>query len=312
MILFLYGQDIYRSREELRRIVEEYKKARLDSARQANPDWLDFNRIDCRDKEIEIFEQVRQMTDTISMFNEEKLIIIENIFSINQGTQEEILEFLKKRDLGKNKSITIIFWAEELDKRSKLFKFLKSKAKSEEFEFLKGNQLKKWIKDYVNQQRGKIKAQAIEKLIEYIGKDLWRMTNEINKLINYSKTIKAENIELLVKPEIDLNIFEMVDALGHKNKNKVLNLFKQYLEKGQDENYLLSMFVYQIRNLIKVKAEGKLDIHPFVILKSKQQAKNFSWDDLKKIYHQLMTIDFEIKTGKTDSKTALEMFLVGL
>ncbi len=312
MIIFLYGQDIYRSREELRRIVGEYKKARLDSARQANPDWLDFNRIDCRDKEIEIFEQVRQMTDTISMFNEGKLIIIENIFSINQGTQEEILEFLKKRDLGKDKSITIIFWAEELDKRSKLFKFLKSKAKSEEFEFLKGNQLKKWIKDYVSQQGGRIEAQAIEKLIEYIDKDLWRMTNEINKLINYSKTIKAENIELLVKPEIDLNIFEMVDALGHKNKNKVLNLFKQYLEKGQDENYLLSMFVYQIRNLIKVKADGKLDIHPFVILKSKQQAKNFSWDDLKKIYHQLMTIDFEIKTGKTDSKTALEMFLVGL
>lgn len=312
MIIFLYGQDIYRSREELRRIVEEYKKTRLDSARQANPDWLDFNRIDCRDKEIEIFEQVRQMTDTISMFNEGKLIIIENIFSINQGAQEEILEFLKKRDLGKDKGITIIFWAEELDKRSKLFKFLKSKAKSEEFEFLKGNQLKKWIKDYISQQGGKIEAQAIEKLIEYIGKDLWRMTNEINKLINYSKTIKAENIELLVKPEIDLNIFEMVDALGYKNKNKVLNLFKQYLEKGQDENYLLSMFVYQIRNLIKVKADGKLDIHPFVILKSKQQAKNFSWDDLKKIYHQLMTIDFEIKTGKTDSKTALEMFLVGL
>ena len=312
MIIFLYGQDVYRSREELRRIVEEYKKARLDSVRQANPDWLDFNRIDCRDKEIEIFEQVRQMTDTISMFNEGKLIIIENIFLINQGAQEEILEFLKKRDLGKDKSITIIFWAEELDKRSKLFKFLKSKAKSEEFEFLKGNQLKKWIKDYVSQQGGRIEAQAIEKLIEYIGKDLWRMTNEINKLINYSKTIKAENIELLVKPEIDLNIFEMVDALGHKNKNKVLNLFKQYLEKGQDENYLLSMFVYQIRNLIKVKADGKLDIHPFVILKSKQQAKNFSWDDLKKIYHQLMTIDFEIKTGKTDSKTALEMFLVGL
>lgn len=312
MILFLYGQDIYRSREELRRIVEEYKKARLDSARQANPDWLDFNRIDCRDKEIEIFEQIRQMTDTISMFNEGKLIIIENIFSINQGIQEEVLEFLKKRDLGKDKSITIIFWAEELDKRSKLFKFLKSKTKSEEFEFLKGNQLKKWIKDYISQQRGKIEAQAIEKLIEYIGKDLWRMTNEINKLINYSKTIKAENVELLVKPEIDLNIFEMVDALGYKNKNKVLNLFKQYLEKGEDENYLLSMFIYQIRNLIKAKAGGKLDMHPFVILKSKQQAKNFNWDDLKKIYHQLMTIDFEIKTGKTDPKTALEMFVVGL
>ena len=104
-----------------------------------------------------------------------------------------------------------------------------------------------------------------------------------------------------------------------------VNLFKQYLEKGQDENYLLSMFVYQIRNLVKTKSllqiniktdsrmiTNKLGMHPYVAQKCIQQVRNFSFDDLKKIYHQLMTIDFEIKTGKTDSKTALEMFLACL
>ena len=292
MIRFLYGPDTYRSRQELKRIIEEYK---------ANKDWLDFTRIDCRDNEV--FQEIRESVDTVSMFDQEKLIVLENAFNL----QEEILEFFKKRDL---KNVEVIFWEEKPDKKTKLFKFLHKNSK--EFLLLKNNQLKTWIKDYIKEQKGNINNQAIEKLIEYIGKDLWRMTSEINKLINYSKTIKAENIELLVKPEIDLNIFEMVDALGYKNKHKVLNLFKQYLEKGQDENYLLSMFVYQIRNLIKAKSGGKLDMHPFVIQKSRQQANNFSWDDLKKIYHQLMTIDFEIKTGKTDSKTALEMFLAGL
>lgn len=292
MIRFLYGPDTYRSRQELKRIIEEYK---------ANKDWLDFTRIDCRDNEV--FQEIRESVDTVSMFNQEKLIVLENAFNL----QEEILEFFKKRDL---KNVEVIFWEEKPDKKTKLFKFLHKNSK--EFLLLKNNQLKTWIKDYIKEQKGNINNQAIEKLIEYIGKDLWRMTSEINKLINYSKTIKAENIELLVKPEIDLNIFEMVDALGYKNKHKVLNLFKQYLEKGQDENYLLSMFVYQIRNLIKAKSGGKLDMHPFVIQKSRQQANNFEWDDLKKIYHQLMTIDFEIKTGKTDSKTALELFLAGL
>ena len=292
MIRFLYGPDTYRSRQELKRIIEEYK---------ANKDWLDFTRIDCRDNEV--FQEIRESVDTVSMFDQEKLIVLENAFNL----QEEILEFFKKRDL---KNVEVIFWEEKPDKKTKLFKFLHKNSK--EFLLLKNNQLKTWIKDYIKEQKGNINNQAIEKLIEYIGKDLWRMTSEINKLINYSKTIKAENIELLVKPEIDLNIFEMVDALGYKNKHKVLNLFKQYLEKGQDENYLLSMFVYQIRNLIKAKSGGKLDMHPFVIQKSRQQANNFEWDDLKKIYHQLMTIDFEIKTGKTDSKTALEMFLACL
>lgn len=299
MIQFLYGQDTYRSRQELVRIIEDYKKT--------NPDWLDFNRIDTNDKEIEVFEEIRKNSETISMFNEKKLIVIENIFLANQQVQEQVLNFFKKKQF---KNVEIVLRDEEPDKRSKLFKFLQKKSK--EFKPLTGAQLKNWIEDYVEKQKGKIESPAIEKLVEYIGSDLWRMSNEINKLLNYSKIIKSENVELLVKPEIDLNIFNLVDALGYKNKNKALELFKRYSEKGEDENYLLAMFIYQIRNLIKVKSGGKLDMHPFVIRKTGQQARNFDWDDLKKIYSQLLTIDFDIKTGKTDIRTALEIFLVGL
>ena len=321
MINFLYGQDTYRSREELRRIVEEYKKV--------NPDWLDFIRIDVNDstsgpgglkaqRETEFFEQVCRSTDTISMFNQKKLIIIENVFSPRQARsefQDEILEFIKKKDL---KDIEIIFWEgdESLPRTqlrgTKLFKFLQKNFK--EFLPLKGNQLKSWIKEYIEEQKGKIENPAVDKLIEYVGSDLWRMSNEINKLITYKiqatrYEIQVKDIELLIKPEIDLNIFHLVDALGYKNKDKALKLFKELLGKGEDENYLLSMFIYQIRNLLKIKSGGGEDLHPFVFRKAQQQVKNFDWDDLKKIYHQLMTIDLEIKTGKTDSKTALEVFL---
>jgi len=246
------------------------------------------------------------------MFDEKKLLIIENIFSANKELQEDILEFLKNRNLETDKDRIIIFWDEEIDKKSILYKFLKSRAKVQEFEPLKRTQLKNWIRNYVVEQKGKIEDLVAEKLIEYVGKDLWRMSNEINKLLNYNKDIKVEYIELLIKPEIDLNVFEMVDALGYKNKNKVLKIFNQFLEKREDETYLLTMFIYQIRNLIKVKTGGRLDLHPFVIRKSRQQARNFSFEDLKKIYYQLLTIDFDIKTGKTDPKVGLELFLTAL
>jgi len=314
MILFLYGLDTYRSRGEMKRIIEDYKKA--------NPNWLNFIRIDAGDnasgpeglkarREIEIFEQIRQTAETVSMFNEKKLIVIEEIFQQSKYFQEELLNYLKEKKLDSDKNNIIIFWAEKIDS-GELFQFLEKKANVQEFKLFKGNQLKSWIKDYVSKQKGKIENSAVEKLVEYVGSDLWRMSNEINKLLNYNKTIKIEDIELLIKPEIDLNIFNIVDALGYKNKNKVLKLFKQYLEKGEDEAYLLSMFIYQIRNLIKVKSGGKLDMHAFVIQKTRQQVKNFSWNDLKKIYSQLLTIDFDVKTGRTDIRSALEVFLVNL
>jgi len=309
MVIFLYGQDTYRAREELRKIIEEYKKA--------NPDWLDFVRIDASNKEMEIFEQIRQTTDTVSMFNQKKLIIIENIFLADPGTQKSILDFLKKKIIEKNKDITIIFWTEEISEKNELFRFLKSKADAREFDLLRGHQLRNWVKNYIREQKGNMESRAIDKLIEYVGSDLWRMTNEINKLISFkhqapsikSQIISVEDVELLVKPEIDLNIFEMVDAMGHKNKNKVLKMFNQYLEKREDEGYLLAMFIYQIRNLIKVKSGGKLDMHPFVIKKSREQARNFDWEELKKIYSQLLAIDFDIKTGRAEPKAALEVWL---
>jgi len=316
MLIFLYGQDTYRSRQELKKIVGEYK--------EANPDWIDLVRIDADDKEIEIFQALRQTVDTVSMFSQKKLIIIERISEIDSNIQKEIVEFLKSRNIEKNDEINLVFWDEEADNKSELIGHLKSKAKCEEFELLKGAQLRDWIKNYVTTQGGSIDVRAIDKLIEYIGNDLWRLSNEINKLIIYkmedvrrptSQVIAVADIELLIKPEIDLNIFNLVDAIGYKNKAKAMTLFNQHLENGEDEFYILSMITYQLRNLIRVKSAesvNALGLHPFVLRKTSQQAKNFTLEELKKIYRQLMTIDFEAKIGKTEIRAALELFLTAL
>ncbi|MBU3922925.1 DNA polymerase III subunit delta [Patescibacteria group bacterium] len=291
MITFLYGPDIYRSRQELRRLIQEKK---------SNSDYLDFIRIDINDKGIDFFEEISKSINSISMFDNNKLIVIENIFSFDKEAQEEFIEKLK--DFDKD----LIVWDEKPDLRTKLFKFLEPNSKK--FDLLKGSELRNWIKDYSKD----IESSAIDLLIEYVGSDLWRMSNEIDKLLNYTKKIEKKDVELLVKPEFDLNIFNMVDALGDKDKKKAISLFKKHLNKGEDPFYLLSMFIYQFRNLIKVRSGGKLDLHPFVIKKTQHQARNFDVDELKKIYHSLLIIDFDSKIGKTDIKTALELFVVGL
>jgi DNA polymerase-3 subunit delta len=320
MLIFLYGQDNYRVREELRKIVGEYKKS--------NPDWLDFVRVDASDNQVEIFKELKQVVDTVSMFGAQKLIIIENVFNLNQESQEEILEFLKHKKIEDDKNTTIIFWAEEVDVKNAFYKFLINKAEYKEFNLLKGAQLRNWVKDYTTKQGGKIDGQAMNKLIEYVGNNLWRMANEINKLISFAMgaTLIAADVELLVRSEIDLNIFELGDAIGQKNKAKAIKLFNQQIEEGENESYLLSMIASQIRNIIKIKSflqintntkdsrilANKLGIHPFVAQKSMQQVRNFTLEELKKIYYQLTTIDFEAKIGKKDITTALELFISGL
>ena len=305
MIIFLYGEDTYRSREELKKIIEAHEKASLN--------WFNFVRIDAKDKEAEIFEQIRQTANTTSMFSEKKLIIVENISFVTEGEQKNILEFMEKKNSKHDNETTIVFWDEKIDEKSELFKFLKNKAKTQKFTPLKDVQLRNWTKERIINRCGKIENQALDRLIEYVGNDLWRMANEIDKLLDYDKTIKIENVELLIKPEIDINVFNIVDALGQKDKNKAIKLIGKYFEKGEDEIRLLGMFVYQFRNLLKIKSSSvNPGLHYFVFQKSKEQARNFSFAELKKIYHRLMTIDLDLKLGRVEPMAALELFVTGL
>lgn len=301
MILFLYGQDTYRSRQKLKEIVEEYKKRHQSG--------LNFIKINFNEKE---FSDFKQAVDTISMFNEKKLIIIEDVFEKPESFQEELLDYLKKKKIVGDKDNIVIFWVKEVNSKNELFKFLKKKAKVQEFELLQPSKVKEWIKKYVKEQGGSIETQAIERLMEYVGSDLWRMSNELDKLISFSRDIKEENIKKLVKPEIDVNIFNLIDALGEKNKKRALRLVHDHLKKGESEMYLLDRFVYQFRNLIKVKTGGGKDLHPFVFRKTQSQARNFNFEELKKIYRKLLEIDLDMKTGRVDARAALELFVTEL
>jgi DNA polymerase-3 subunit delta len=83
------------------------------------------------------------------------------------------------------------------------------------------------------------------------------------------------------------------------------------------------MYFYQFRNLVKVKPLSekgmpqaeiatKLKMHPFVVRKSLDQARNFSWPKLKSLYNELCEIDFASKSGKTDIALALDKFVAGV
>jgi len=301
MIYFLFGQDTYRSRQKMKEIIEEYKKRHQSG--------LNFIKLDFNEKE---FSDLKQTIETVSMFDEKKLVVLEGVFQQSAYFQEELLNYLKKRKIDSDKDSIVIFWAEKIDEKNKLFQFLRKKAKIQEFKLLQPSKLKEWVKKHIKEQGGSIENQAIEKLIDCIGNDLWRMSNELDKLIAFDKKVKKENVEKLVKSKIDTNIFETIDALGQKNKKQALKLIHGHLKKGESEMYLLDRFVYQFRNLIKVKSGGKLDMHPFVVKKTSQQAKNFSFEELKKIYQKLLEIDLGIKTGKIDARTAIELFITDL
>lgn len=308
MLIFLYGPDTYRSREKLNEIIEHYKKIHQSGL---NLKYFDGENLD--------FQDFKKEIETSSMFQEKKLVVLRDIFA-NKNFQEEFLKEGEKFVSSEN--IILIYERQETDKKNSFFKFLKKNSKSQEFSLLEDQKLKNWVKKEFEKYQAKVEPRVVEKLIEFVGNNLWQLSNEIKKLINYKfgKKIEVKDVELLVRPKIETDIFKTIDAIASKNKKQALQLLHHHLEKGDSSPYLLSMIHFQFRNLITIRELieknipyyqiiNKINLKPFVAKKSYWQAKKFTLPQLKKIYQKIFEADLNIKTGKMEPETALDLLI---
>lgn len=304
MIFFLYGADTYRLGQKATEIEKQYLKV--------NHGVLNLEKFDAKNINFSIFwEAVSQR----SMFIQKKLFFVENIFTVDEFADG----FVKKiKELSESSDIVVVLEKKEIKEKEKgrLFKALIKQSQAQEFKKIDGLQLRSWIKNEIAQCGAVIEDSAINALILFAGDDLWRLSNELKKLISYSKRIREEDVKLLVKPKVEAEIFHTIDALAERDKARALRLLQKHLEKGESPFYIFSMFVYQFRNLLAVKsAEGdpdrlrQLKLHPFVLKKTNGQASRFSLAELKKNYQKIFNLDLAMKTGKISAPDGLRMLV---
>ena len=308
MTLFLYGADSYRSKEKLDEITGHYKKIHKSAL---NLIYLDATKTSFFD----FYHRVK----TYSMFAETKLVILKNVFS-NKKFQEDFLE--KVKSLEKVKNVVVIYENSEIDQRLKLCKTLTKECKSQEFVLLDTKNVKIWAVKEFKKNKARINSDALDALVAHVGNDLWRLSNEIKKLRDFraGALIKKEDVQLLVTPNIETDIFKTIDALAQKNKKQAMALLQKHIDNVDNPLYLLSMIGYQFRNLLVVKelAEKglmyasivkKSGLHPFVVKKTYFQCRQFTFEELKNIYRNIFKTDSDIKVGNIKAETALDLFV---
>jgi DNA polymerase-3 subunit delta len=324
MVYFFYGADSYRLRQKVKSVIDGYQtkhKSGLNLAR------FDFDKAGS-------FDKFKNFVESVSMFSEKKLAIIENLFFGQKDEVEKFTDYLRKGAILKDQERFVVI-EQELEKNEErkseqkyilkdakdLFKKLTGKeVKNEEFDWLSGIKLENWIKDKVATSESKIDQATIKKLAAFVGADLWQMAGEIDKLAAYKKEgiINEKDVDELVKSKLESNIFNTIDALAARNKKTALDLLHRHLAEGESEIYLLTMLVYQFRNLLLVKSEmergtqfqslGKtIKLHPFVLRKSFEQSKGFTLSVLKRIYERLLELDMSIKSGRIEPQVALDL-----
>ncbi len=318
MIIFIYGPDSYRLKQNSQTVLDNYRKKYSSGV---NFFKFDFS----GPAELENAEDAIKNS---SFFNEVKLIVLKNIFS-QKANSDRMVELVKKYNLVKERDIVLLFIENQegkdiITKNKTLFNLLAGKDNVvRNVEYLGGEKLTKWIKNEVILRKCTIESDAIKELVITTGNESWALVNEIDKLCNFSAggVIKKEDVAILGLKKTDLNIFDLVDAIAGKNKSLAYEILFKEIQNGRDPYYLLTMIVYGFRNLLAVRDLSdrglpldaivkKARLHPFVARKTYQSAGKFSLEELKNIYGYLLDLDTRSKEGTANLTDSLFAFVL--
>jgi DNA polymerase-3 subunit delta len=326
MIYFLYGEDAFRSAESMQEIKNKFL---ANNQTGSGLTVIDASRNGRMEKKNIVFE-IKNALGSQGLFFSKRLVIVRQF--LETALSEEgasMVNFLEQeKNIFDDKDVVLLFWeAKDPDSRKKITKFLLEKSKSQKFEKLKGSDYKRWILLRLQRINPEVlmPALVVNKFIGYVGENSAQAANELEKLATFKVKgeINTDDVDLLVKASATATIFETIEALSSGNKSQALALFHQQIEKGEDPFYVLAMYEYQIRNLLKIGecvwdgnsnqyAIAKLTgLNPYVVQKGLMQVKNFSVDGLKAVFLQLQEVDVAVKTGKApDIILALDKFII--
>ena len=181
----------------------------------------------------------------------------------------------------------------KIDGKTKLAKELNKYVSLESKKLYESDTLK-WITKYLKDNNYTITQIASQLLVSFLGTDLGRIANELNKLkiiLPKGTEITPSHIEENIGISKDFNVFELQNAIGKKEFPKAMQIIKYFNENQKDnampmitENlyqYFKKLFIYS-SSIGKADAElaREMGINPFFLKDYKVAAMNYP---LKKI-----------------------------
>lgn len=199
----------------------------------------------------------------------------------------------------------------KFDKRTKLYKVIDKAGIAFESEKVYDNKVAPWIVDEIQSHGRKIHPQAAAVMADYLGTDLSKVANEVQKLIlnvDANKEITVQDIEKNIGISKDFNVFELNNALGKRDALKAIQIVDYFAANPKSNPVVLvlgTLYGYFSKVLKyhylpdKSTAPKELGVHPFFVKDYEYAARNFN---KIKLFH-VMTIlkDYDLKFKGLDA-----------
>ena len=186
--------------------------------------------------------QVVDAASRLPMMAERQVVIVKEAQEYSKVSQWEIFESYFTAP-SPDTVLVFAFKYKKFDKRSRMYKLLAKTAFVYESTGVKDYELGKWIRSYVTEQKQQITDKGVALIAEFVGNDLSRLANELEKLfslVEKGQQITEKDIEKNIGINKDYNVFELVNAVLEKDFQKALKIIN-YFEQNPKAAHIITV-----------------------------------------------------------------------
>lgn len=240
------------------------------------------------------------------MMAEKQVIIVKEAQELSR-TIEQLTDYVENPQ--PTTVLVICYKYKKLDKRKKLHKAVSKNGVIYESKRLYDNQVATWIKNTLQSRNYLIAPKAAQMLVEFLGTDLGKIDNELQKLrlicpegTNITPEIIEENIGI----SKDFNNFELRKAIGMKDDLKAHRIINYFSQNPKDNPMvvtvsLLFSFFSQLQQYHALGDKSKsnvakvLKVNPYFVSDYSTAAKNYPMKKVSKAISYLRDADMKSK-----------------
>lgn len=216
-----------------------------------------------------------------------------------------------------------------LDKRKKITKLLDKVGVVFESKKLYENQVGDWIKRVLSGQGYSIDNKAVAILVEFLGTDLSKINNELEKLkiiLPKGHTFTPNDIEENIGFSKDFNNFELRKAIGEKNQLKAYQIIDYFAQNPKDNPLVVTtglvfgffsqlLQYHGLKDKSQANAAKVLKVNPYFVKDYEVAFRNYPMKKVSAIVAALRTLDVKSKgvgAASTSQHDLLKELLIAI
>ncbi len=294
-IYFLMGEEPY----YIDKISEYIENNVLDASEKG------FNQVVMYGRDVTI-EEIVSSAKRFPMMAEKQVIIVKEAQDLSR-TIDHLLSYAQNPQ--PSTVLVLNYKYKKLDKRKKLYKAIEKCGVIFNSKKLYDNQVSDWIRRVLGGKNYKIEPKAAQMLVEFLGTDLSKIYNELEKLITIlpeGAIISSDDIEENIGISKDFNNFELKKAVGEKQivkANRIINYFAENPKRNPLvlTIALLNSFFTQLlqyhglENKDKFTVAKSLGVNPYFVADYASAAAKYPMRKVSQIIGLLREADMKSK-----------------